>query len=159
MSCVSNVEFQLLTLGNPLGIVAEAVQELSLHSGFLIRLFLLLTQLLELKSLQVDLFEAFHAWIVLDGTLECALGDFRESCQRLNLKVASVDKLVNVFLVDLLKFFFESSVIFGHLKVVWRLVTSTNSTRDFRRCLLLSLFLSGRSLVSQVVDSLGFLVV
>ena len=76
---VSNFELKLLSLRNVLRVVTEAVQELALHYGFASVLLGLLPQLLELKSLQVDLLEPLHARVVLHRALESSLRDLREA--------------------------------------------------------------------------------
>ena len=116
---VSNFEFKLLSLRNVLGVVAEAVQELALDHGLApVLLSRLLPQLLELQSLQVDLLEPLHSRIVLHRTLESALRNLGEARQGLHLEVTPINKLVDVFLVHLLKFVLEASVVLGHLKGV-----------------------------------------
>ena len=54
-------------------IVAETVEEFPLDLGLRAVLLRLLVELLELKPLQIDLLEAFHARVVLNSTLKGAL--------------------------------------------------------------------------------------
>ena len=99
-------------------IVAETVEELPLDLGLRAVLLRLLVKLLELKPLQIDLLEAFHARVVLNSTLKGALRDVGEASERLHLEVATIDKLINVFLVDLFKFMFKGAVVLGHLQSI-----------------------------------------
>lgn len=62
-------------------IVMETIHEFALNLRLRPVLLALLSELLEFKSLQIDFLEAFHAWVVLHGTLECAFRDIREACQ------------------------------------------------------------------------------
>ena len=97
-------------------IVIEAIHEFPLHWGLRFVLFLLATELLELKALQVDLLEALHAWVVVDGTLESTFRNVGEAREGLHLKVAAVNELIDVLLVVLFKLLFEGTVIFRHLE-------------------------------------------
>ena len=68
-----NFKFELLTLRDVTRVVAETVKEFSLRHWFGALFLNLLTKLLELESLEVNLLEALHAWVVLHRTLERAL--------------------------------------------------------------------------------------
>jgi hypothetical protein len=117
VSCVSNRKRQVLALRDVGWVVAEAVQEFPLHIGLFSSVLLsLLAQLLELESLEIDLLKALHSGVVLDGTLEGALGDLGEAGKRLHFEVTSVDELVYVFLVNLFELFLECPIVFWHLE-------------------------------------------
>ena len=101
----------MITLRNKLRVVNEPILEFSRFRSFNPVGFLsLLSELLELETLEVDLLQALHSLVIFIRTLESALRDIRETCERLYFEVATVDKLVNVFLVDLFKFFFIRTV-------------------------------------------------
>ena len=151
---VSNRKFPILTLRDVARFIGESVLEypmLRLRSSELLSL---LAQLLELESLEVDLLEALHAGVVLDGTLEGALGDLGEAGKRLHFEVTSVDELVYVFLVNLLELFLKCSIVFGHLKGVGGRVRKFN-LRLGR--LLFPLVFRRRPLIPKVVHSRGTL--
>ena len=69
----------MLTPDDVAGIVAETVEELPLDLGLRAVLLRLLVKLLELKPLQIDLLEAFHARVVLHSTLKGAFRDVGEA--------------------------------------------------------------------------------
>ena len=74
---VSNFKFEHLSLRNVLGVIDEPVHELPvprwLGPETRLLLLLLLAELLELKALKVDFFEALHLRVVLSCVIEGAL--------------------------------------------------------------------------------------
>jgi len=150
---LSNSKFQILTLRNVARVVLETVHEFPLHCGLWPILFALLAQLLELKSLEVHLLKTLHARVVLNDTLEGAFRDLGESSKRLHLEVASIDELINVFLVDFLELLFKCPVVLRHLEE-----SACGSVLLFilrLRRLFLPLLLRRRPFVSKVVYSGG----
>ena len=108
----SCLELHLLSTDDLAGVVDKSVHEgprlaTLLRPG---RLLGGLPQLLELKPLQVDLLEVLHLGVTRDA-LEGALGEVREAGERLNLKVASVNKLIDIFFVELFELVFERPVV------------------------------------------------
>ena len=81
LSSMTDFKFQFLSFSNVAGIILETVHELTFDLGLGTILLVLLAQLLELEPLQVDLLEALHARVVLNGTLESALRYVREARQ------------------------------------------------------------------------------
>jgi hypothetical protein len=69
-----------------------------------------LAQLLELQPLKVHFLKVLHLRIA-GYTFECTLGEVREACERLDLKVTSVNELIDIFLVKLFEFFFKRLVV------------------------------------------------
>lgn len=69
-----------------------------------------LAQLLELQPLKVHFLKVLHLRIT-GYTFECTLGEVREACERLDLKVTSVNELIDIFLVKLFEFFFKRLVV------------------------------------------------
>ena len=119
---MANFKFQSFSFGDVAWIIVETIHKLAFDLRLGTILLALLTELLELEPLQVDLFEALHARVILDGTLEGALRDVREASKRLHFEVTAIDELIDVLFVDLFEFFFESAVILGHLHgPIWTL--------------------------------------
>ena len=149
LGVLADLKFQFFPFRNVGGIVIEAIHEFALNLRLRSVLLALLSELLELKSLQIDLLEALHARIVLHGTLECALRNIGKARQRLHLEVTAIDKLIDVFFVHLFELFFERSVVLRHLQL--------RSLNLGLVSFLRSLFLRCRPLVAHVVEDGGLI--
>ena len=151
-AALANFKFQFFSFRDVAWIIVETIHKLAFDLRLGTILLALLTELLELEPLQVDLFEALHARVILNSTLEGALRDVREASERLHFEVTAIDELIDVLFVDLFKLLFESAVILRHLKIVLSQLRSLNLWLLIR-VFLSPLFLRGRALVSHVVQS------
>ena len=73
MRSVSNFKFEHLSLRNVLRVINEPIHELSMLGWLRSVDFLnFLSELLELKTLKIDLLQTFHPWVFFSSTFESA---------------------------------------------------------------------------------------